>query len=49
MPGSSKDKKWAAHDLIWIAVGLAFGLFLVFVVYLFLHLWKESTLRQLLF
>lgn len=44
-----KGKKWSTHDLIWIILGLCFGLFLIFVGYLFVHLWKNSTLRQLFF
>lgn len=43
------NKKWVANDIFWAGVFISIGLFLVFAVYAIIQLWKNSTLRQLLF
>ncbi len=42
-------KRWAAGDIFWAGVSVAIGLLLILVLYVFLQLWKDSTLRQLIF
>jgi hypothetical protein len=42
-------KKWDSKDIFWAGVFVVIGLLMVFGLYMFLHLWKQSTLRQLFF
>lgn len=42
-------KKWATGDIFWAGVFVTIGLLLILVLYIFLQLWHDSTLRQLIF
>jgi len=42
-------RHWAPGDVFWAVLFIGFGLLLIFAVYVLIHLWKDSTLRQFLF
>jgi hypothetical protein len=42
-------KKWAVSDVVWAGISVIIGLFFIFALYVFLHLWQDSTLRQFIF
>lgn len=46
---TAMKKKWDSKDTFWAGVFVVIGLLMVFGLYVFLHLWKQSTLRELFF
>jgi hypothetical protein len=40
-------KKWKSKDFFWSGVFVVIGLLMVLGLYVFIHLWKQSTLRDL--
>ncbi len=40
-------KKWNSKDSFWAGVFVVMGLLMVLGLYVFIHLWRQSTLREL--
>ncbi len=42
-------QKTKISDILWVALSLAIGLMIVYILYLLAHYWEQSTLNQQLF